>query len=168
MSENQSKILVVDDERAVRLALKKCLSREGYLVEECEDPREAVGIIEKEGIELVICDYQMPGMLGIDVLRKVKLVKPSVIRIMLTGNADLDMAIRAINEGEIYRFLVKPWDNNELVRVVRLALEERTGAPEPDVAETARRDLERSHPGISSVERDERGAVVISSDEPSE
>ena len=165
---SDASILLIDDERAIRFALRKTLEREGYKVDDCGDPKEGVKMAERNDYSLVICDYQMPGMLGVDVLRRIKLLKPETIRIILTAHADMDVAIRAINDGAVYRFLVKPWDNRELVETVRRAFEEvRASKPlgnrgeEPEGVSSA---LEKEHPGITSVKRNEQGAVVLSED----
>ena len=162
-------ILLIDDERAIRVALRKCLEREGFKVDDCGDPVEGVKLAEKNGYGLVICDYQMPGMLGVDVLRRIKLLQPNTIRIILTAHADMDIAIRAINDGAVYRFLVKPWDNRELIETVRRAFEEfgtqdLEESPE-QVEEREGRLLENEHPGITDVDRDSRGAIHIPEDE---
>ena len=162
-------ILLIDDERAIRVALRKCLEREGFEVDDCGDPREGVKLAEKNKYGLVICDYQMPGMLGVDVLRRIKLVCPETIRIILTAHADMDVAIRAINDGAVYRFLVKPWDNRELVETVRRAFEEAHASmhletPERENHREGRR-LEQEHPGITAVERNALGAIVVPSDD---
>lgn len=162
-------ILLIDDERAIRIALRKCLEREGFRVDDCGDPIEGVKMAEKNRYGMVICDYQMPGMVGVDVLRRIKLLCPDTIRIILTAHADMDVAIRAINDGAVFRFLVKPWDNRELVETVRRAFEEvrsKEGAPDDAVEEEPRAEetLEAEHPGITSVVRDSRGAIVVSED----
>ena len=162
-------ILLIDDERAIRVALRKCLEREGFDVDDCGDPLEGVKLAEKNRYGLVICDYQMPGMLGVDVLRRIKLVCPETIRIILTAHADMDVAIRAINDGAVYRFLVKPWDNRELVETVRRAFEEAHSGETLDTPERLNhreeRRLEQEHPGITEVERNPMGAIVITDDE---
>ena len=160
-------ILLIDDERAIRIALRKCLEREGFRVDDCGDPIEGVKLAERNRYGMVICDYQMPGMVGVDVLRRIKLLCPSTIRIILTAHADMDVAIRAINDGAVYRFLVKPWDNRELVETVRRAFEEvraEKGEEEEPTPPRAEEKLEAEHPGITSVVRDSRGAIVVSDD----
>lgn len=165
MTAGQASILLIDDERAIRVALRKCLEREGFRVDDSGDPLEGVKLAEKNQYGLVICDYQMPGMLGVDVLRRIKLVCPDTIRIILTAHADMDVAIRAINDGAVYRFLVKPWDNRELVETVRRAFEEVNTGPDVDTPEkdTLREGnlLEKEFPGITEVSRDPRGAIVV-------
>lgn len=117
-------ILLVDDEALILKALGRLLQYEGYKIRATTSPAEAVEILRKEEIHLVISDHTMPGMTGIEVLRKARLLRPDTVRVILTGNADLDMAMDAINQGEIYRFLTKPWDNNDLLVTVRLGLRE--------------------------------------------
>jgi two-component system, probable response regulator PhcQ len=118
------KILLVDDERPILKALTRLLQYEGYTIRGTTDPAEVAGILREEEFHLIISDHTMPGMTGIEVLRAARLICPDSIRLMLTGNADLQMAMDAINQGEIYRFLTKPWDNNDLIITVRLALRE--------------------------------------------
>ncbi len=117
-------ILLVDDEAPILKALSRLLQYEGYNIRATTSPEEAVEILRKEEIHLVISDHTMPGMTGIEVLRKARLLRPDTVRVILTGNANLDMAMDAINQGEIYRFLTKPWDNNDVLITVRLGLRE--------------------------------------------
>lgn len=165
-------ILIVDDETAILKALNRALQYEGYSIITTPDPEEALAIIQKEKVDLIISDHTMPGMLGIDLLRRTKLLKPEAMRIILTGNADLDMALRAINEGEIYRFMTKPWDNNELLVTVRLALREYELRLENKrlLAEVKRQrailgKLEETHPGITSIRKTIDGKIIISEDD---
>jgi DNA-binding NtrC family response regulator len=118
------KILLVDDEPAILKALTRLLQYEGYTIRSTTDPKAVVDILRTEDFHLVISDHTMPEMTGIEVLRAARLIRPDSIRVMLTGNADLQMAMDAINTGEIYRFLTKPWDNNDLLITVRLGLRE--------------------------------------------
>ena len=118
------KILLVDDEPAIIKALTRVLQYEGYTIQGITNPTEAADLLREEEFHLVICDHTMPEMTGIEVLRSARLIQPGTIRVMLTGNADLEMAMAAINQGEIYRFLTKPWDNNDLMVTVRLGLRE--------------------------------------------
>lgn len=118
------KILLVDDEPPILKALTRLLQYEGYTIRATTDPREAVEILRSEEIHLVVSDHTMPTMTGIEVLRKARLLRPETVRVILTGNADLQMALDAVNQGEIYRFLTKPWDNNDLLITLRLGLRE--------------------------------------------
>ena len=117
-------ILLVDDEAPILKALSRLLQYEGYTIRSTTRPEEVADILREEEIHLVISDHTMPGMTGIEVLRTARLIRPDAVRLILTGNADLQMAMDAVNQGEIYRFLTKPWDNNDLLLTVRMGLRE--------------------------------------------
>jgi two-component system, probable response regulator PhcQ len=161
-------ILLVDDEAPIRKALKRVLKYEPYTVLETGDPNEAVGIVQEQNVHLVLSDHTMPGMLGIDLLRKIRLIRPDTIRIILTGNANLDMALQAINEGAIYRFLTKPWDNNELLLAIRLGLRQWEMEDENRrlLAQVKKQgdmlsSIELEHPGITGLKKTEDGKIVL-------
>lgn len=116
-------ILVVDDEREVRLALRRTLERDGYTVVEASDGSSALGLMADCNPAVVISDYRMAGVDGVFVLKKAKALFPAAQRIMLTGHADMNTVEEAINEGEVHRFLSKPWDIDQLLDVVKSAVE---------------------------------------------
>ena len=116
-------ILVVDDEDIVRIALRETLRRERYGVTACPSPEEALLALQKEAFSVIISDYQMPGMTGLDFLAKAKQIQPDATRILITAVLSLDTVIEAINKGEIYRFIVKPWIREELLATVRNAVQ---------------------------------------------
>ena len=116
-------ILVVDDEDIVRIALRETLRRERYGVTACPSPEEALLALQKEAFSVIISDYQMPGMTGLDFLAKAKQIQPDATRILITAVLGLDTVIEAINKGEIYRFIVKPWIREELLATVRNAVQ---------------------------------------------
>jgi response regulator RpfG family c-di-GMP phosphodiesterase len=116
-------ILVVDDEDIVRIALRETLRRERYGVTACPSPEEALKALQKEAFAVIISDYQMPGMTGLDFLSKAKQIQPDATRILITAVLSLDTVIEAINKGEIYRFIVKPWIREELLATVRNAVQ---------------------------------------------
>src|SRR5205807_8923866 len=107
----ERRILVVDDEEYVRSALAALLGREGYTVETAENAEEGLKLLKDRPFQLVISDQQMPGMQGMEFLKLVRERHSTVMRIMLTGDPDPQTIIRSINEGQVYRFLRKPWDN---------------------------------------------------------
>lgn len=125
-SDNQpvSRILVVDDEANIRKSLERLLRRQGYDVIQGESVAHAKGILSNtDDIDLIITDLKMPGQDGIDLLVHAVEHYPSIPRILLTGHADLDQTMRAINEGCSGQILTKPWQDKHLMRVVAELLE---------------------------------------------
>src|SRR3954468_11940184 len=116
-------VLVVDDEPGVRVALTQVLHRLGYTVVVAESGEEALQLLQDNPVEVIISDQHMPGLSGIDLLKLVRVRHPRVVRIMLTADKDPDVPIRSINEGEVYRFVRKPWNNNDLRTVLSFAFE---------------------------------------------
>jgi putative nucleotidyltransferase with HDIG domain len=117
------KILCVDDEPNILSALRRMFMLAGFEVEEASSGAEALQKLEQKEFHLILSDMQMPEMNGADFLAQVRQRWPKVMRLMLTGTADLKAAISAINEGEIYRYLTKPWNDEEVVSTVKAALE---------------------------------------------
>jgi two-component system probable response regulator PhcQ len=156
MTDQRRRILLVDDEDFVRKALRRALRREPYEVEEADGPRAALALLESKPVDLIIADHLMPGMTGLELFRIVHRRWPDTIRIILTGHADQQAAIEAINRGEIYRFLTKPWDDTELKITLfngfeRLDLERenRRLASMVRRQEEVLAEIEQEHPGIS-------------------
>ena len=116
-------VLVVDDEEHVRSSLSRVLEREGYAVTTAESGEEALSVLRGRAVQVLISDNNMPGMSGLDLFKKVRERHPHVVRIMLTGDDDPELAVRSINEAEVYRFIRKPWNNQDLRTIVRLALD---------------------------------------------
>ena len=116
-------VLLVDDEEEVRASLARVLEREGYIISHASSGPEGLELLRTQPIRLVISDHNMPGMSGLDFLKLVRERHPNVCRIMLTGDPDPQVIIRSINEGEVYRFIKKPWDNTALRVTVYFAFE---------------------------------------------
>ena len=122
-----NKILVVDDEEMVTTSLRNLFRlRTDYEAITFTSPDEALANSTKHTFDLVITDYLMPGMDGIAFLSRFKEAQPQAIRILLTGYADKESAIRAINEIGLYQYVEKPWDNDALLLIVKNALEKAT------------------------------------------
>jgi type II secretory ATPase GspE/PulE/Tfp pilus assembly ATPase PilB-like protein/FixJ family two-component response regulator len=117
-------LLFVDDEENVLKALKRVFMEENYKLLIAGNAEQALELIDRESIELVISDFKMPGMNGVDLLREIKKRKPGVIRIMLTGHADVQAVMGAVNEGAVYKFITKPWNDEDLRLSVSLALQQ--------------------------------------------
>lgn len=122
--EADETIVIVDDEEMVLTSLSSFLMLETeYNVETFLSPHDAFEFIGNNEVDMVISDYLMPEMDGITFLAKVREVKPQVPRIILTGYADKENAIKAINEVGLYQYIEKPWDNDDLQIIIRNGLE---------------------------------------------
>jgi len=161
-------LLLVDDEPAILAALRRTLRGRGYRIFVADDPVQALRLLDRERIDLVVSDLDMPTMSGLDLIARVRVAFPHVVRILLTGRGTLDAALRAINDGEVHRFLTKPWDEEELRTTIAQALERLEELRRVQVADrmSARRrmmlaDLEREHPGIGVVDKDGDGVYVL-------
>jgi len=121
---NQAVLLLVDDEPGILNALRRLLRPEGYRILTADSGMAGLALLEQEPVDLVISDMRMPQMDGAAFLSQVRQRWPDAVRILLTGYADVSSTIAAINQGEIYRYIAKPWDDNEIVLTVRQALEQ--------------------------------------------
>ncbi|MBT4263890.1 MAG: response regulator, partial [Deltaproteobacteria bacterium] len=122
-ADKNAAILLVDDERSVVSAIRRSLFDKSYKILAAESGQEALKILDSEEIDLIISDQRMPEMSGVEFLSQARIRKPAAIRIMLSGYADMNAALDAINEAGIYKFLVKPWDDLELQQTIDKALE---------------------------------------------
>ncbi len=116
-------ILIVDDEEIVLVALRDTLLREGYKVVSSPHAVHALSILNNQQFSVVISDHQMPMITGLDFLAQVKQIQPDATRILITAVLSLGTVIDAINKGEIYRFVVKPWLREELLATVKNAVQ---------------------------------------------
>jgi DNA-binding NtrC family response regulator len=170
MGKRERIILVVDDEEATREALARVLESAGYTVHTASGGKEALRVADKQPIELVISDYHMPDMTGIELFMLLRERHPNICRIMVTGQADKDVVVRSIvrsiNDGEVYRFIQKPWDNSVLRVTVHFAFE--TLALEAEnrrlLAAVRRqvefaREMEKALPGIAELTPEEEEAL---------
>src|SRR5687768_3046943 len=122
-SQTPHRVLIVDDEEIVLIALRETLLRAGYLVSTANDPLPALELMQKEQYAVIISDQQMPSMTGLDFLTKAKVLQPDASRMLITAVLSLDTVIDAINRGEIYRFIIKPWLREELLVTVQNAVQ---------------------------------------------
>ena len=161
-------VLLVDDDPSLTDALKRRLRKEPYRIVEAHSGEEALKILAEQKIAVVVSDENMPGMSGTELMARIRIEHPRVMRIILTGNASLEAALKAINEGQIYRFLVKPVGKVEIMVAIRLAIEQYKLREENErLTRLVRKQqrlldrLEREAPGITKVVRDEDGAILI-------
>jgi DNA-binding NtrC family response regulator len=118
------RIILVDDEPMVAAALRAFLELEtAYEIASFTSPLKALAAIAAQHVHVVVADYMMPELDGIAFLKQVRETRPLTTRILLTGYADKDNAIRAINEAGLYYYLEKPWDNEHLKIIIRNGVE---------------------------------------------
>jgi DNA-binding NtrC family response regulator len=118
-------LLCIDDEKNILRSLNRVLRKGKFKVFMAESGQEGLEILKQEDIALILCDQRMPGMNGYEVLREAKKIKPDTIRIMLSGHSDFESLVKTINEGEVYRYFVKPWNSDLLIESIHEALKQR-------------------------------------------
>ena len=124
--ENNETILLVDDEEMVLTSIDSFLTLETqYNVVTFISAKKALKYIKSNSVDLVISDYVMPEMDGITFLAQVREIKPEIPRIILTGYADKENAIKAINEVGLFQYIEKPWDNDDLKIIIRNGIEKK-------------------------------------------
>jgi DNA-binding NtrC family response regulator len=111
-------ILLIDDEERILTGLRLLLKRE-FTVITTTDPETAFETLRHNKVSVIISDQRMPTIEGVEVLRRARQISPSTTRLLLTGYADLQAVIGAVNDGEVYRYLHKPWENDALLEIVR-------------------------------------------------
>jgi DNA-binding NtrC family response regulator len=117
-------VVIVDDEEMVITSIRAFLSLETeYDIHGFTDPEAAAGFLETHPADVVVSDYLMPKMNGIQLLGKAKQFQPEAARVLLTGHADKQSAIQAINDVGLFQYLEKPWDNSQLLLVIQSAIE---------------------------------------------
>ncbi|MBI5815106.1 MAG: response regulator [Nitrospinae bacterium] len=176
------RIMIVDDEVNIIKSLTRALAGE-YEIESFESPSAALARANGKEFDLVMSDYRMPEMNGVDFLAAVKERQPHAARLILSGYTDRDELIGAINKAEIYRFLSKPWDEYELKVTIAQAIahskllaenqrladtvrqRERKVSELNDIMTFQKRELERLeklHPGITKLTMDDEGNYISS------
>ncbi len=115
-------ILFVDDEKQILRAIERLFIGSPFRVLTTDDAADAIEIVGEEDVAVVFTDQCMPKMKGIELLERVKATSPDTVKILMTGYADLATAVEAINTGEVFRFIMKPWDNTSLTEIAEEAL----------------------------------------------
>lgn len=177
---NRQHVLIVDDEASVLSALKRALHRHfgpSLSVMAHTSARAALDLARVRSFDIVISDLRMPEMDGITFLRKAAALRPHAVRMVLTGSSDFETAQRAINDAGVFRYLCKPWRNEELATHLDAALALAAGAraqrdaaqawhdagERPSPEELERRRLEELEPGLTQVEFGPAGEVLMPS-----
>ena len=147
-AQAKTRILFVDDEERILSALKT-IFRNKYHVLTAANGQEALEFVRKFKIPVIVSDQRMPGMLGVELLRRARELTPDSVRILLTGYSDLASIVGSINDGEVYRFISKPWDNQELQQVITEAVA------------IGNRMLERQHGQLSLPAKVDAAVLVL-------
>lgn len=162
------RVLFVDDDPLVLRAAARILASEPFETLTAGSAEEALDVLDRVHVQVVVSDENMPGMRGTALLAEVSRRHPRTVRVLMTGAPTVETAVRAINDGEVYRFVTKPVERSELLVTVRdaLALHGLLSASWQLLRQArAQRDtllrLEQQHPGIGAVELDSDGAVVL-------
>ena len=151
-ASGRARLLFVDDEPRVVNALQM-LFRDTCDVAVAESGEQALALIRENRFHVVASDQRMPGMLGVDLLREVKLLQPTAVRMLLTGYSDLAAIVGSVNDGEVFRFISKPWQQEDLQATISEAV-------------TIARALEASPPPRSETKSDHDAVVLVLDDTP--
>lgn len=127
-----NRVLLVDDEPRILSALNRSLRGSGFEVLCAGSGDEALGLLRREPVDAIVSDMRMPGMNGAEFLQASLALAPDAVRILLTGYSDADATVRAVNEGEIFRYISKPWDDRALHQALRDGLQRKVLERERD------------------------------------
>ena len=162
------RILLLDDEENIVKSLQRMLRSSRWDIDIFTEPREALRAVETTRYAIIVSDFRMPDVNGVEFLEYCKLRQPEALRLILSAQCDRDAVVDAINKAEIYRFLNKPWDPYELQQTLQRAADHYELQQEyhrvMELAEKQRdklKRLEREHPDLVRVEWDEDGAIVL-------
>lgn len=160
-------ILVVDDDELFLEFIQRMLSDDSINIITATSGKQGLEILKKQEVSMVLSEYRMPLMDGLEFLGKVKIIYPEVLTVILTAQADIELVIKAINDVGVYKFILKPLDDTELKIMIKSALESLQVIKERDIRiqkvkshEAMVKDLEKKYPGITKVERDEDGYIL--------
>lgn len=173
------RLLLLDDEpnvlQALQRALRQCFPAGELTVETFTDPERALLRCGEAGFDVVVSDCRMPGINGIDFLRMVKGIQPDAIRVVLSASTEFETVMQAVNQAEVFRYIPKPWQSEELIDTLqrafvrhdevveerRRAEEQRQKAPELSPQELEVQRLEAQEPGITKVNWGPDGSVRL-------
>ncbi|MES2534897.1 MAG: response regulator [Pseudomonadota bacterium] len=171
--------LLVDDEinilHALRRTLHPHMREKNVRVEVYTEATQALSRMSEVSFDLIVSDYRMPHMNGIDFLKRVKDLQPDAVRLMLSSSDDFETVLGAINEAEVFRYVSKPWDSADLLNIIdmgiarkdqatrarQLADEARVASAQLSAEEAELRRLEESEPGITKVNWGPDGSVLL-------
>lgn len=153
-------LLLIDDEERILRSLRM-LFFSGYNVRMTTDPYEAIKILRDERVHVVVSDQRMPVMQGSELLRIARETSPATMRILLTGYSDLDASIASVNEGEVFRYLMKPWDAEEVKKVVAEAAAIAEASFAVQLNKDAFAEMANNKPRVLIMDNDEATAKAV-------
>ena len=167
------RIQLVDDDMQILQALQRLLRHKDWQLDAFNNVADALQALSRHSYDVIIADYRMPKLDGVSYLEWARQQQPAATRLMLSAYPESDAMMQAINRAEVFRFISKPWRNDELLQAVTLAVGRSTTAkPTAEtpvsahhlLAEEEFAKLERIEPGITRVEFDEDGAIRLDLD----
>ncbi len=174
------RLMIVDDEKNILNALQRvCHMQKQWEIEIYSDPRQALKRAQTSNFDLFLSDYRMPQMNGAQLLTKIKQLQPDAMRLILSGQTDRAGLLTAINDAEIYRFVEKPWADDELLSLLHQALnyhdillenrmlanQVREQQAELDQRKLALEKYREQHPDLFKIEWAADGSIVLDEDE---
>ncbi|MFC5302541.1 response regulator [Azospira restricta] len=161
----QRTLLLVDDEENILASLKRLLRRDGYRILTAESGAAALELLAQNAVDVIVSDQRMPNMTGVEFLRRVKTLYPATVRIVLSGYTELQSITDAINEGAIYKFLTKPWDDELLRANIEEAFRHKEMGDENlrlgRELEAANRELAAANAQLTALLRDQQRALAL-------
>ena len=168
-------LLLVDDEKHILNALQRELRDSDWDITACNDPEGGLQLLASQDFDVVMSDYRMPRVSGVQVLAEARRLQPTSMRIMLSGYTDAPAMLQAVNNAELFRYLLKPWDPRELQDALFAALRKRKEIKvgrmliaqkirernELKRREQARCQLEAMEPGLTDVDFSPNGTIRI-------
>ena len=164
MEPSTPTLLLVDDEAFILNALKRLLRRDGYHILTAEGGRQGLEVLASNPVDVIVSDQRMPGMTGVEFLREARKRFPDTVRIVLSGYTELQSVTDAINEGAVYKFLTKPWDDEHLRANIADAFRQRALASENQrlhaQLESTHAELLKAHAQLADLVRQQQKRLV--------
>ncbi len=161
-------IVCVDDDRDILLAITRTLRTLPVDVVATDSPRDALDLVALRDVAVIISDYEMPTMNGVELVAAAKRLRPETVRMLVTGRRTYDTAVDGINQGEVFRYIGKPFTPAELRAAVTeaVAKHQELTRSSSELERATRRerlsaDLEVEHPGLTKIERERDGSYLV-------
>lgn len=164
--KKETNVLFVDDDLNLLYGIKRALRNEPYNVLFVNSAEKALKLLTTQEISVIVSDQRMPGINGIELLTMMRQKYPEIVRIMITGYASATTAVEAINRGEVFKFVPKPCEEDELKTILEEAIlisksKDNTAQAKDNERTALNLSLERSFPGITNLNTDKDGRIQI-------